>query len=77
MMPISLSRGRYTVHAFANGKDLGRRNFTTVKGPMFQPKHYERVKDDPDQRPPWFPPPDPIPIVPMETTKRRKFLWIF
>jgi len=77
MMPISLSRGRYTVRAFANGKDLGTRHFTRGKGPMFQPKHYERVKDDPDQRPPWFPPPPPEPVVIPDPPRRRKFLWIF
>lgn len=77
MMPISLSRGRYTVRAFANGKDLGTRHFTTGKGPMFQPKHYERVKDEPDQRPPWFPPPEPEPVVIPDPPPRRKFLWIF
>lgn len=76
MMPISLSRGRYTVRAFANGKDLGTRHFTTGKGPMFQPKHYERVRDDPDQRPPWFPP-EPVVVEKPVAPPRRKFLWIF
>jgi len=72
---VSLPKGRYIAHAFANGKELGTKHFTTRRGPVFKQKHYERVKDDPDQRPPWFPPlevPAPPPVM-----QRRKFLWIF
>lgn len=80
MLPVSLSRGRYKFRAFINNKDLGTRHFTTAKGPIFQPRHYERVKDAPDQRPPWFPALVVEPetqIEPEPVQVRRKFLWIF
>lgn len=78
MLPVSLSMGRYKFRAFINNKDLGTRHFTTGKGPIFQPRHYDRVKDEPDQRPPWLPPPEPEPEPePEPPRRRRKFLWVF